>query len=232
MLAASTTRSAGPVKLAMEHAFSPYTSNGGTTVCIAGEDYCLAAGDTRQSEGYSINTRYNPKVFPLSNGTVLASTGMAADTRTLVKVLEQRLEWYRHQHEKQMSPSALAQMLSTILYGKRFFPYYTFNAVAGVDADGRGAIYTYDPVGNMERVGWDASGSAGNLIQPFLDNQVGYKHQPTHIQGFLPLEAALRLVKDSFTSATERDIHTGDFLEIYIIKADGVVKELYDLKKD
>ena len=71
-----------------------------------------------------------------------------------------------------MSPSALAQMLSTILYGKRFFPYYTFNAVAGIDSDGRGCIFTYDPVGNMERVGWDASGSAGNLIQPFLDNQV------------------------------------------------------------
>ncbi|TPX33707.1 hypothetical protein SmJEL517_g03440 [Synchytrium microbalum] len=229
MLAA---RSAGPVSLPIEAAFSPYTDNGGTTVCIAGEDYCIAAGDTRQSEGYSINARYVPKTFQLSNGTVLASTGMAADARTLVKVLEQRLEWYKHQHEKPMSPPALAQMLSTILYGKRFFPYYTFNAVAGVDLEGKGCIFTYDPVGNMERVGWDASGSAGNLIQPFLDNQVGFKHQPTHIQGFLPLEAALKLVKDAFTSATERDIHTGDFLDIYIIKADGVVKQTYDLKKD
>jgi 20S proteasome alpha/beta subunit len=27
-------------------------------------------------------------------------------------------------------------MLSTILYSRRFFPYYTYNIVAGLDAEG------------------------------------------------------------------------------------------------
>jgi len=34
-----------------------------TIVAIAGDDFCVVAADTRQSSGYSINTRYAPKAF-------------------------------------------------------------------------------------------------------------------------------------------------------------------------
>jgi 20S proteasome alpha/beta subunit len=46
--------------------FNPYTENGGTILAVAGADFTVIAGDTRQSEGYSIQTRYAPKVFRLS----------------------------------------------------------------------------------------------------------------------------------------------------------------------
>jgi 20S proteasome subunit beta 6 len=45
--------------------FNPYSENGGTILAIAGADFTVIAGDTRQSEGYSIQTRYAPKVFRL-----------------------------------------------------------------------------------------------------------------------------------------------------------------------
>lgn len=45
--------------------FNPYSENGGTILAIAGADFAVVAGDTRQSEGYSIQTRYAPKVFRL-----------------------------------------------------------------------------------------------------------------------------------------------------------------------
>ena len=48
-----------------ERQFNPYTENGGTILAIAGADFSVVAGDTRQSEGYSIQTRYAPKVFRL-----------------------------------------------------------------------------------------------------------------------------------------------------------------------
>lgn len=51
----------GPVA----HAFSPYADNGGSILAIAGRDFCVVAGDTRQSEGYNIQTRYKPKVHRL-----------------------------------------------------------------------------------------------------------------------------------------------------------------------
>ncbi|KAI8804239.1 nucleophile aminohydrolase [Cladochytrium replicatum] len=216
---------------AVSHAFSPYTDNGGTSLAIAGEDFCLVAADTRQSEGYSINSRYAPKAYKFSNGAVLATSGMHADGHTLAKRLEQRLEWYEHNHGKKMSVGAMAQMLSTILYQKRFFPYYTFNILGGLDEHGKGAIYTYDPVGSHEREGWRAAGSGGSLVQPFLDNQIGHKHQQSP-QVPITLEKALKVAKDAFSGAAERDIYTGDMAELFIITKDGVHVEQYPLKRD
>jgi len=48
-----------------QRAFNPYADNGGTILAVAGADFTVIAGDTRQSEGYSIQTRYAPKVFKL-----------------------------------------------------------------------------------------------------------------------------------------------------------------------
>ena len=45
--------------------FNPYGDSGGTILAIAGKDFSVIAGDTRQTEGYNIQTRYAPKVFRL-----------------------------------------------------------------------------------------------------------------------------------------------------------------------
>ena len=45
--------------------FYPYSDNGGSILAIAGKDFSVIAGDTRQTEGYSIQTRYARKVWQL-----------------------------------------------------------------------------------------------------------------------------------------------------------------------
>jgi 20S proteasome subunit beta 6 len=59
-----------------------------------------------------------------------------------------------------------------MLYGRRFFPYYAYVILAGIDRDGTGAVYSFDPVGSYERESCRAAGAAQSLVQPFLDNQV------------------------------------------------------------
>jgi hypothetical protein len=45
--------------------WSPYTMNGGTSMAVAGKDFCVVAGDTRMSKGYSISCRHVPKAHTL-----------------------------------------------------------------------------------------------------------------------------------------------------------------------
>lgn len=71
-----------------------------------------------------------------SGKVVIASAGMQADAKALHKVLQMKNVMYHHNHARNMSVSAVAQLLSNTLYNKRFFPYYTFNLVAGLDEQG------------------------------------------------------------------------------------------------
>ncbi|CAN2391664.1 beta [Pristimantis euphronides] len=139
---------------------------------------------------------------------------------------------YKHSNNKTMTSSAIAAMLSTILYSRRFFPYYVYNIIGGLDEEGKGAVYSFDPVGSYQRDGYKAGGSASAMLQPLLDNQIGYKNMENVEQLSLTLEKALQLVKDVFISAAERDVYTGDALKIVIVTKDGIREESVSLRKD
>lgn len=219
---------------AIEHRFSPYTDNGGTAVGIAGKDSCVLIADTRLSKGYSIHTRNNSKVTPLTSKCVIASCGMKADAITLHKVLKIQITMYQHQHRKEPNITAIAQMLSTRLYSKRFFPYYTFNILAGVDDDGVGACYHYDAIGSFERVEYTTSGSGSSLSHPVVDaivQQNNLKPEARRV-GELNTAEIMDLCRDTMTSTGERDIYTGDACDIWVIDANGARCEKFQLKKD
>ena len=167
-----------------------------------------------------------------TGSAVLATSGMQADQTTLHKVLEMRMITYKQQHRKEMTVTALAQMLANTLYYKRFFPYYTFNVLGGIDAEGKGCVFSYDAVGSYERTSYSASGTGQTLLMPLLDNQVGKKNQEGKEVVDLTVEEVVSLVKDTLTSAGERDIYTGDFVDIAIITKDGITMEKFELKLD
>ncbi|OXV07962.1 hypothetical protein Egran_04271 [Elaphomyces granulatus] len=234
-----------------EHGFYPYTDNGGSTLGISGSDFTILAGDTRSVSGYNINSRHSPKVFKIGGDDetgegahiILSVVGFAADGQALKESLDGIVNMYKYQHGKPMSVKACAQRLSTILYQKRFFPYYANAILGGLDENGKGALYSYDPVGSYERVQCKAAGSASSLIMPFLDNQVDYKNQyvPGSGEGHalerrkpepLPRSTVEQLVRDAFTSAVERHIEVGDGLQMMIITASGIEEIYSPLKKD
>lgn len=137
-----------------------------------------------------------------------------------------------HQHGKEMPTTAVGQMLATTLYQRRFFPFYTFNVVGGLDSTGEGIVYSYDAVGCFEKMKYTVSGTGQALIEPFLDNMVAYKNTDKKPLNERTLDETLELVKDIFSSAGERDIYTGDFVDIQIITKDGIKYEQFPLKID
>ncbi|KAJ3579000.1 hypothetical protein NPX13_g1559 [Xylaria arbuscula] len=217
-----------------EHRFNPYTDNGGSTLAIA--------ASTRD-----MHQRFSRSGVPSSSqddaNILLSVVGFAADGEALKERLDAVCKMYRYRHGKPMSVSACAKRLSTILYSRRFFPYYVHAILGGIDEDGTGAVYSYDPVGSYEREQCRAGGAAASLIMPFLDNQVNFKNQYVPGSGIghelqerervpLPRDEVEVLVKDAFDSAVERHIEVGDGLQMMIITKDGIEERLLPLKRD
>merc|ERR1719335_194699 len=165
------------MEMPLEHRWSPYADNGGTCLAVAGDSYAVLVADTRLSSGYRIHTRNCSKATQLTNKCVISSCGMKSDAITLHRFLKARIVMYEHKHRRQPNIVSIAQMLSTMLYNKRFFPFYTFIVLAGVDDEGKGAVFDYDAIGNFERVPYTTSGSGSSLVMGVLDCQIGQLNQ-------------------------------------------------------
>ena len=222
----------GPI----EHSWSPYELNGGTVLAIAGPDYAVIAADTRLCRGYSILSRNVSRLKKMSEKCVLGTGGCHTDIHTLHEMLGIRCGMYKHNHGEEIGTRSLSQLLGNTLYYRRFFPYYAFNVLAGLDENGVGAVYGYDAVGSFQRQpdGIMANGSGSKLIMPVLDNLVAGQHRKECQDGKRQYTAqeAVELVKEGFVTAGERDIMCGDAVEIIVITKDGQKKEVFPLKKD
>uniref|UniRef100_A0A8C6EJT3 Proteasome subunit beta n=1 Tax=Microcebus murinus TaxID=30608 RepID=A0A8C6EJT3_MICMU len=195
--------------------FASCAFNGGTVLAIA-EDFSIVASDTRLSEGFSIHTRDSPKCYKLTDKTIM----------------EARLKMYKHSNNKAMTTGAIAPVLSMILYSRRFFPYFVYNIRGGRDEEGKGAVYSFDPLGSYQRGSFKAGGSASAMLQPLLDNQVGFKNMQ-NVEHVPPsLDRAMRLVTGVFISEAKRDVYTGDALRTCTVTRNTTREETVPLRKD
>ncbi len=122
----------------------------------------------------------------------------------------------------------------------QFWKLYEYENVdlKGINSEGEGCIYSYDPVGSYERETYRAGGSSSALLQPLLDSQLGMKNQSASFELNRSYtvkwskEKVVALIKDAFISAAERDIYTGDELIVNIVTKAGVSVETFQLRRD
>jgi 20S proteasome subunit beta 6 len=143
---------------------------------------------------------------------------MYADIIALQRNLKARIEIYRSTHKKDPSLEAVAQMLGIVLYMRRFFPYYAFNLLAGQKEDGKFTCYGYDAVGSWDEALYGAQGTGTQLVTPVLDNIINRNIENNRN---MSEQEAVDLVKETMNGTANRDIYTGDKVEIMILRNNG-----------
>ena len=247
--------------LAFAREFNPYADNSGTVVGLAGRDFCILAADTRFSEGYFIRSRSLRRVHVLdddvkepndesSAGKLLfGASGCLADSLGLIQAIKEDILRYRWENDREISLRALSHLLSTSLYSRRTFPYYSQCVIAGMEEVG--SVYRFDSVGSFERVCATCAGKGEQLIQPVLDEAVQQSLNSANapeasdlwkltsagdafvdavegnaVSTFRPylnlnIDEACALVVKAFQAAAEREITIGDGVEIFIVSANS-----------
>jgi 20S proteasome subunit beta 6 len=190
-------------------------------LAIAGKDFCVVAADTRISQGYSILSREHSKTTRLTDHCVITSGGMVADIETLHKLLIAKVKTYERTFKKSPSIESLAQLLGNTLYSRRFMPFYAFNLLCGLDKEGQGIVYGYDAIGSYDKLTYGVQGSGSELGAPILDNQfIGHNFLVKQLAS--DRQVVLDTAKDIINSIAERDIYTGDGVELVVVDRNGV----------
>ena len=204
--------------------FEPYVDNGGTAAALVGADFAVLAADTRISAGTGIISRNTSKITQLTDSCFILSTGMLTDAIALHKDLKIQIEIYKMHHRRMPSTETLANLLGITLYGRRYFPYYTFNLLVGLKKDGQFSVYGYDAIGSFDAIKYGASGSGSHITIPVLDLLK---------DDVLTKEEAKKKVLNTMYGTSNRDTATGDNLEIIVINRDLTIeRSLEKLRED
>ena len=156
---------------------------------------------------------------------------MVADIENLHKLLIAKVKTYERQFKKSPSIESLAQLLGNTLYSRRFMPFYAFNLLCGLDQNNQGIVYGYDAIGSYDKLTYGVQGSGSELGAPILDNQfVGHNFLVKKLaQNIQEVEDT---AKDIINSIAERDIYTGDQVELVIIDRNGVRVKREAIRRD
>lgn len=151
---------------------------------------------------------------------LIGSAGCAADSCELKSKFRADFRAAKYFGHIRSDPDMVATMLSSTLYKKRFFPYYAFCVVAGLDQtaidDGKcyGKVYVYDAIGSYERVAVAAVGTGRELLQPILDRLFVATSDSQQVDG--TAQESIQTLCKAYRSVSEREIGVGDKLVIHL----------------
>lgn len=232
---ATNNPTVGPVVKQSEQ-WNPYVSMGGASAAISGPDYVVVASDTRMSQfEVNIMTRECEKIYTLSDKIVLATCGFYGDALQLERLLTMRIKHFKFTYQQEMPVDMFASMLARTLYYRRFFPYYTGSILAGIDDDGKGAVYSYDPIGTIKQVSCECTGAGAQIMQPYFDALIDKctVDESKRPKKPMELEQAKKLMRDAFRVVAERESSTGDSIKLVWVKAgEKPQQEIIPLRED
>jgi len=126
--------------------------NGSAIVAMAGKNCIAIASDTRYGvRQLQTMSCQRQKTFKMTDHTFVGLSGLATDVQTLSQLLDFRIKLYSLREEREMQPKIVGNLLSSMLYERRFGPWFCEPVVAGLDKENNPFMCTFDFIGAMSK---------------------------------------------------------------------------------
>jgi len=189
--------------------------NGSAIVAMVGKGCVAIAADTRYGvrQLQTMNCQ-RQKTFKMTDQCYVGLSGLATDVQTLSATLDFNIKLYELKEERQMEPKIVANLLSHMLYEKRFGPWFSEPVVAGLDKDGKPYICAFDMIG--------ACSCAEDFAVGGTASEQLYGTCETFWKADMNEDELFETISQCLLSAVDRDCLSGWGGEVHVITKDKI----------
>ncbi|MFH0816981.1 MAG: archaeal proteasome endopeptidase complex subunit beta [Methanobacteriota archaeon] len=180
---------------------------GTTTVGIVCKDGVVLGTERRATMGTLIAHKTTQKLFKIDDSIGLTVAGLVGDAQVLARYLTAEVELYKMKRGSPMTVRAASTLLSNILNGSKYYPYWVQLVVGGVDNEG-GHVYSIDAAGGSIPDTYVTTGSGSPYVYGVLED---------HFEEGLSASEGVDLIIRGLHASMRRDSASGDGMNIVII---------------
>lgn len=192
---------------------------GTTTVGIVCKDGIVLAADKRATSGYLIAHKKFDKIANITENIAVTVAGTVSDVQLLIKYLKAELNLKEIRTDRTTTVKEAANLLAAFVYSniRKFsvIPGISHFLLAGKDSHGF-QLYDLSPDGSIAEMDDYVSSGSGSVIA-FGVLETLYKKG-------LSIEEGVKLAAKSINAAVQRDIASGNGIDIVTITKDGIRK--------
>lgn len=192
----------------------------GTAVGLKTREGVVLATDKRVTYEGFVLSKQAKKVYMITGRIGVAFAGLMGDVGYLTKLLKLESKSYELRVGRDIKTRSLAKILSLILYNYKLIPMFTETIVGGYDEEGP-ALFVLDPVGSLIEEKYVAVGSGSQLALGYIEPK--YRED-------LKVEEAEKIAVEAIKTVIERDVLSGDGVDVVIITREGYSEKTYLFK--
>lgn len=191
-------------------------------VGIVCKDGVVLGADRRITAGNLVIGKNYNKIMKVNDYIAVSYTGGVADAQLTNKILAAELRLQELKTRSKSTVKAAAHLLAMLTYRNirypSMIPSIVGTLIAGLDEKGKASLFTVEPAGGVYEVeDYDANFSSGMpYILGLLERQ--YKKDIT-------VKEAIELAKECLKSSTQRDVGSGNGIDVFSITKSGIKHE-------
>lgn len=187
--------------------------NGSGMVVMAGKDCVAIASDMRFGIQQTTIAGDLKKVFRMHDRLYVGMAGLVSDMQTLKQKLDFRLKMYELREERKISPQTFAALVSSMLYERRFGPWFVEPLIAGLGEDNKPFLCGTDLIGApVYTDNFLVSGTSGEELYGVCEALWRPGLEP---------EDLFEVISQTLLAAVDRDCLAGWGAEVTVIHKDG-----------